>query len=217
MKIKWLGHACFLITSDSGLKLITDPYEPNFYGIISYAPVTETCDIATLSHQHGDHNYTKTLKGNFQTVQGAGKHQAKGIEITGTPSYHDKTSGKERGENTIFSFTIDGIRLCHCGDLGHPLNDATIRALGKVDILLIPTGGPEATLELGEALELRDKLKPAVTIPMHFRNQKCTFPQHGEDDLIKLKPYAVRAGKSEVEFQAGRLPQNQILILEPAL
>ena len=26
MKIKWLGHAAFLITSDSGTRIITDPY-----------------------------------------------------------------------------------------------------------------------------------------------------------------------------------------------
>ena len=26
MKIKWLGHAAFLITADSGTRIITDPY-----------------------------------------------------------------------------------------------------------------------------------------------------------------------------------------------
>ena len=26
MKIKWLGHACFVITSDAGTKIMTDPY-----------------------------------------------------------------------------------------------------------------------------------------------------------------------------------------------
>ncbi len=212
-----MEHAFFLITSESGLKVITDPYEPGFRGILSYAPVTEACDIATLSHQHGDHNYTGTLKGNFQIIQKTGKQQVKGIEFTGTPSYHDRTSGKERGENIIFSFAIDGVHLCHSGDLGHPLDDATIRALGRVDILLIPTGGPIATLELTEALELRDKLKPSVMIPMHLRNEKCSFPKYGTDDLLKLKPDSERAQKSEVEFFTGHLPRNQILILEPAL
>ena len=27
MKIKWLGHASFLITSDNGTRIITDPYK----------------------------------------------------------------------------------------------------------------------------------------------------------------------------------------------
>ncbi|MFH1381966.1 MAG: hypothetical protein ABIH70_03635 [Chloroflexota bacterium] len=52
---------------------------------------------------------------------------------------------------------------------------------------------------------------------MHFRNDKCNFPKYGIEDLLKLKPQAVRVGKSEVEFTAGKLPQGQVLILEPSL
>ena len=85
MKVKWLGHACFLITSDSGLKIVTDPYEPGFRDIISYAPVKESPHIVTLSHQHGDHNYTDDLQGSPEIVPGAGKHYVKGIEFAGTP------------------------------------------------------------------------------------------------------------------------------------
>ncbi len=217
MKVKWLGHACFLITADSGLKIITDPYEAGFRGIISYGPVREASDIVTISHQHGDHNYTGDLQGTPKIVQGAGRHQVKGIEFVGTPCYHDRVSGQERGDNTIFCFAVDDIWVCHCGDLGHPLDDSTLHSLGHVDVLLIPTGGPRATLELGEAVALWEKLQPAVIIPMHFRNQKCNFPKYGVEDLLKLKPEAVQAGKSEVAFTAGQLPAGQILILNPAL
>jgi len=217
MKIKWLGHACFLITSDSGLKILTDPYEAGFRGIISYGPVTESPDIVAISHQHGDHNYTGDLQGSPEIVQGAGRHLVKDIEFVGTPCYHDRASGQERGDNTIFCFTVDGIQVCHCGDLGHPLDASALHSLGHVDMLLIPTGGPAATLELDEAVDLWEKLEPSVVIPMHFRNQKCNFPKYGIEDLVELKPTAVRAGKSEVEFTAGQLPKGQILILMPAL
>ena len=37
MKIKWYGHAAFLITSDQGVKIITDPYES---GAVSYTHLT---------------------------------------------------------------------------------------------------------------------------------------------------------------------------------
>ena len=217
MKVKWLGHACFLITADSGLKIVTDPYEAGFRGIINYGPVRESPDIVTISHQHGDHNYTGDLQGSPEVVQGAGTHLVKGTEFVGTPCYHDQTSGQERGDNTIFCFTVDDIRLCHCGDLGHPLDEDTLRSLGHVDVLLIPTGGPAATLELDEAVALWEKLKPGVVIPMHFHNQKCSFPRYGVEDLVKLKPGAVRAGQSETEFTAGQLPSGQILILDPTL
>lgn len=215
MKVKWLGHACFLITADSGLKIVTDPYQAGFRGLIDYGPVGESADIVTISHQHGDHNYTGDLQGSPEIVQEAGRHQVKGIEFVGTPCYHDRASGQERGDNTVFCFTVDDIRLCHCGDLGHPLDDNTLSALGHVDVLLIPTGGPAATLELEEAVALWEKLQPGVIIPMHFRNQKCNFPKYGIEDLVKLRPESVPAGKSQAEFLAGRLPAGQILILDP--
>ena len=217
MKVKWLGHACFLITADGGLKIITDPYEAGFRGIINYGPIKEAPDIVTISHHHGDHNYTGDLQGSPEVVQGAGRHHAKGIEFVGIPCYHDRVEGSERGENTIFCFTVDDIRVCHCGDLGHPLDDSTMQALGKVDVLLIPSGGPQATLELDEAVELWEKLQPGVIIPMHFRNEKCNFPKYGVEDIMKLRPNAVEAGKSEAEFTAGQLPEGQVLILDPAL
>lgn len=217
MKIKWLGHACFLITADSGLKIVTDPYEAGFRGIISYGPVRESPDVVTISHQHGDHNYTGDLQGSPEVVQGAGKRQVKGVEFEGIACYHDRVSGQQRGDNTIFCFTVDDIRVCHCGDLGHPLDDSTLHSLGHVDVLLIPTGGPAATLELDEAVALWEKLQPGVIIPMHFRNQKCNFPKNGVEDLVKLKPKAVQASRSEAEFIAGGLPTGQILILDPAL
>lgn len=217
MKVKWLGHACFLITAGSGLKIVIDPYEAGFRDLINYGPVKESPDIVTISHGHGDHNYTADLQGNPEIVQGAGKHLVKGIEFLGTPCYHDRVSGGERGENTIFCFTVDGVRVCHCGDLGHPLDDAALGSLGQVDVLLMPTGGPVATLELEEAMALWEKLRPAVVIPMHFRNDKCGFPKYGVDDLVRLRPGAVRAGSTEAEFTAGSLPTGQILILEPAL
>ena len=217
MKVKWLGHACFLITSANGLRIITDPYEPNFNNIISYAPVNETADIVTTSHQHGDHNYTKDIKGNFTVVAGPGEKIVKGIEFNGTSCYHDRVSGKQRGENTIFSFTLDGINVCHFGDLGHPLDNAIIKSLGKVDVLFIPTGGPAATLELDEAAHIWDALKPALVIPMHFKNDKCTFPKYTVKDLLVLKPNAKQIGKMEVEINVAILPKGEIWILDHAL
>lgn len=217
MKIKWLGHACFLITSNSGVKVITDPYKVGHRDIIHYGPVNESPDIVTISHQHDDHNYTGDLQGSPEIIQGVGKHLVKGIEFVGIPSYHDRVSGQERGDNTIFCFAIDAIRICHCGDLGHPLDDSTVSSLRRVDVLLIPTGGPPPTLELDEAIALWEKLQPGVIIPMHFRNQKCDFPKYGVEDLMKLKPMTIQVGKSEIELSAGQYPVGQILILDPAL
>ncbi len=217
MKIKWLGVACFLITSNKEQKIVMDPYEIDPRGSIKHAPVTEYADIVTVSHEHGDHNHTSDLKGNPEIIRGVGKHLVKGIEFSGVGSYHDNVSGAQKGPNTIFCFTVDGIRVCHCADLGHTLNSDALKSIGHVDVLMFPTGGPPQTIDLDEAIALWDKMKPGVVIPMHFRNPKLSFPKYGTEDLLKIKPNAIQTGKSEVEFVAGKVPSGQIMILEPAL
>lgn len=218
MILKWLGHAAFHITLGDGTRIITDPYEAGFRGIIEYSPIEEVADIVTVSHEHGDHNSVTGLPGNPEVVRGASTHRVHGIEFSGLASYHDKASGNERGPNTIFCFAGDGLRVCHLGDLGHQLSDEQVAELGDVDVLLIPTGGPRATVELEEARELCQKIKPKVIIPMHFKNDKCSFPAHGVDDFIAGKGNAKRVNATEVELTKENLPSTtQILVLDHAL
>jgi len=110
MKVKWYGHAAFLITSDQGIKIITDPYEPGaFGGAIAYGPIPDQADIVLVSHDHADHNYVQGLKGKPQVVKGTGSHKVKNLEFKGFAAYHDGRKGSERGQNTIFCFSVDGI------------------------------------------------------------------------------------------------------------
>lgn len=95
MKIKWLGHASFLITSDTGTKIVTDPYVTG--GPLSYGEIKESADIVTVSHEHGDHNNAAAVQGNPEVVKGTTK--AGGIEFKGIPTYHDDAEGNQRGKN----------------------------------------------------------------------------------------------------------------------
>jgi len=213
MRIKWLGHASFLITSDSGIKIITDPYQPDER--LKYGEINESADIVTVSHEHGDHNYVSAVRGNPEAIRGTAK--VKGIELKGIPAYHDDAGGSQRGKNTIFCFAVDGVRVCHLGDLGHPLSDKQVAELGSVDILIIPVGG-SYTIDAKVAGQVCDKLKPKVIIPMHFRNDKCIFPIAGVDEFLQGKEGVSRLDISEVEFKQGELPATtKIVVLKPAL
>jgi len=213
MKIKWLGHASFMITSETGTKIITDPYVTAEN--LNYGEIKESADIVTVSHEHGDHSNVSGVRGNPEVVRGTAK--VKGIEFKGIPTYHDDAEGKVRGNNTILCFEVDGIRVCHLGDLGHPLSDKQTAELGSVDILLIPVGG-FYTIDAKVASQLCDRLKPKVIIPMHFKNNKCTFPIAGVDEFLQGKEGVSRLDASEAEFKQGELPAStQILVLKPAL
>ncbi len=216
MKIKWLGHASFLITADSGTKIITDPYLTG--GALNYDEIKESADIVTTSHDHFDHNHVASVGGNPEVVKTAGPSEAKGIKFNGTPTHHDDTGGSQRGSNVIFCFEVDGIKVCHLGDLGHPLSDQQAAELGTVDILLIPVGG-NYTIDAKVATETYGKLNPRIIIPMHFNNERCKdFPVAGVADFLQGKDNVTNLEVSEAEFKSGVLPAApQIVVLKPAL
>lgn len=219
MKIKLLGHSAFLITSDSGVRIITDPYQSGgFNGGIEYKPIRETADIVTISHEHSDHNYVKDIGGNPEIIRKTDEREVKGIKIAGTLTCHDKTSGRQRGLNTVFCVTVDGIRVCHLGDLGHELSAKEIKAIGDVDVLLIPVGG-YFTIDAAEAFRTVNALNPKIVIPMHYKTPAIDFPIAEVDEFAaKMKGYSVkRLAKSEVEVdKAGMLHKIEVWILQHA-
>lgn len=217
MKIEWIGHACFCITAQKGVKIITDPYEAGLGGLINYGPVNESADIVTVSHDHGDHNHVPAVSGHPVVVKGTGITEARGIEFKGTAAYHDQSNGAKSGANTIFSFEVDGIRLAHLGDLGHSLSSEQLSELQGTEILFAPTCGAPATLDLGEAVDLWERLRPRVVVPMHFKNAKCTFPKYDIDDLVRLRSDVKKMGTSIISFSKDDLPAPvQIILLDPS-
>ena len=213
MKIKWLGHACFTITSEAGIKIIADPYVTG--GSIKYGEITESADIVTVSHDHFDHNNVAVVRGKPEVVRETAK--VKGIEFKGIPSYHDEAGGNQRGNNIIFCFEVDRIRVCHLGDLGHRLSDKQVTELDRIDILLIPVGG-YYTIDAKVATQVCNQLKPEVIIPMHFRTNRCDLPIAAVEEFLKGKDRVVRLDASEASFKQEELPvSTQIIVLKSEL
>ena len=215
MKVKWLGHASFLITSEEGIKIITDPYATGMG--ISYGDINEAADIVTVSHEHGDHNNVDAVSGSPQVVKDTGVQEVKGIQFKGIASYHDDTEGSQRGPNTIICFMVNDVKLCHLGDLGHQLSEGQVADIGEVDVLLLPVGG-FFTIDAAVATDTTEKLKPRIIIPMHYSTDKCAYPISGVDDFLKGKADVKRMDATEAEFSKSDLPSpTEIVVLRHAL
>jgi len=213
MKIKYLAHSAFLITAENGIRIITDPYETSME--IKHGTINETADIVTVSHEHGDHNNVSAVKGNPKIVKAS--QEVKGINIKAVAAAHDDKGGSRRGKNTIFCFNIDGINVCHAGDLGHELTADQVKAIGNVDVLMIPVGG-FFTVDAGTATKVCEQLKPKIVIPMHFKTDKLDLPISGVEDFIRGKNNVTRSSDSEMELKAGNLPAStQIVVLKQSL
>ena len=170
MNIKWFGQSCFMLTAENGTKIIMDPYSKMFGFLSGYKLPEIDADIVTISHNHSDHNNVGAVKGDLVLIREPGVFSQEGIDIKGVQTFHDNVSGAKRGKNVVYNFRIDGLNVCHCGDLGHLLNLEQINEIGKVDILLLPIGG-RAVLDASGAAEVMKQLNPAVMIPMHYRTK----------------------------------------------
>ena len=210
--IKWLGHSSFLIALDDALKVVTDPFDSR----VGYPLPDVTADVCVVSHDHFDHNCVSVVKGNPQVVKGIGEKEAKGIKFKGVGSFHDEKQGSERGENTIFTWEMGGIRFAHAGDLGTGLSDSQIKEIGAVDVLFVPTGG-FYTIDATTASKVVSSLNPKVVIPMHYKTPFLgeNFPIAGVDEFLKGKENVVKVGSNSVSFTKENLPEKTtIYVLE---
>ncbi len=218
MNIKWIGHSCFLITADSGKTLLTDPYDSRAYlGTLLYRQVDLSPDICAISHGHPDHAAVKYLGGPPHVIDTEGEYDIDGFDIRGVATFHDASEGAQRGGNTVFVIRVDGVSVCHLGDLGHRLSARQSEAIGAIDVLLIPVGG-YFTIDAAVATAVWEQLgPPPVTIPMHFRNEKCLFQIEGVDKFLAGKSGVDKPGESEIALMQENLSgAPKIVVLEPA-
>ncbi|HLA36849.1 MAG TPA: MBL fold metallo-hydrolase [Candidatus Brocadiales bacterium] len=217
--IKWFGHSCFLIESSQGTKILTDPLgEETGYPLPEVMP-----DIITISHEHFDHNYVRPYRSRPKVIRGLttdGKdwerieETVKDVTISNVFTYHDNKGGKKDGPNSIFVFQLEGLRIVHTGDLGHLLSEEQIKALGQIDVLLIPIGGV-TTISPFEANEVLEQLRPKIAIPMHYKTPVCTFTLYSTKHFIKDKTNVRKVGSNTLSLSKGSLPNSpEIVILD---
>jgi L-ascorbate metabolism protein UlaG (beta-lactamase superfamily) len=213
MKITWIGHACFLIATKEG-RLLTDPFAAK----VPCAFPAVTADVVTVSHEHHDHNAVDRVSGKPAAVRGVGAHRAGELEIVGIASSHDASGGSQRGQNTIFAFTLEGIRLAHLGDLGAPLDKTQVAALRGVQVLFTPVGG-YYTIDAATAAEVVRQLPDVrLVFPMHYRTKQIAdWPIAPVDEFLRTMDNVRHIESSDVDLTKATLPETlEVWVLEPA-
>lgn len=185
MTINWYGQSCFQITSSQGknnnVSIVIDPFSED----LGLRIPRLTADILLVSHGHSDHSNVKAVAGEPFVISGPGEYEKKEVFIQGIPSFHDSSSGKERGTNTIYVIEAEDLRICHLGDLGQKeLTPEQIDKIGEIDVLMIPVGGVY-TISAKEAVKIMSQIEPNITIPMHYQLPKMKLKIDGLDKFLK--------------------------------
>jgi len=206
--ITWLGHSCFRIKGNQAT-VITDPFPPD----LGYTLGKPTADIVTVSHQHPSHCYIQGIGGEPKVVRGPGEYEISNVLIIGVATCHDAVKGQTRGKNTVYLMEIDGVALCHLGDLGHVLNNDQIEEIGNVDVLLLPVGGV-STINATLAAEVIRQLEPKAVIPMHYRTDSVSRELDPVGDFLKEMGMENIESRPKLTISKSNLPPStQVFLL----
>jgi len=184
MTVTWLGHSCFCLES-GGYRVVLDPYFVETYPALRVRAHKTLC-----SHTHRDHCFTEAVERISD-----GKKDPFTVETLST--FHDEKGGVLRGDNTVHILSAEGLRVVHCGDLGHELGAEQAEKLRGCDVLLIPVGG-YYTIDAKTAKRVVDAVQPRAVVPMHYR-----FGSHGYDVIETVEPFLSTFAGNTVQRLSG--------------
>jgi L-ascorbate metabolism protein UlaG (beta-lactamase superfamily) len=218
MKLKYLAHAAFLLTADKGTRILTDPYKSgSTAGALNYLPINESAEIITISHSHPDHSFIAPNNQEAIIINTPEMLKFNGVEISGFQVFHDSKKGKERGSNIIFTIKVDGLTVCHLGDLGHDLTEAELKPILNVDLLLMPVG-EVFTISTETATSLLTRINPKICIPMHYKTEAIPFNLSPVTKFLIGKKNIKTVPNSEVVLDEQSLPETtEVWVLPPSL
>lgn len=174
MDITWLGHAAFKLTDSQGFSVITDPYTPEGVG---YTPIRESADLVIISSDDDSAHCRADLIPGDPTVlnaltvaQTGGTATAEGLYVRAIEAaeWDHHPEHAVPGQNGMYRFEMDGLKIAHMGDVGNPLTEAQQDFFADTDVLLALAGG-YLTIELPDLMEMIHRVRPKLVIPMHFR------------------------------------------------
>ena len=150
--------------------------------------------------------------GEPRIIKGPGEYEISGILIIGIATFHDTQRGQVRGKNTVYVMEIDGVSVCHLGDLGHVLTAAQVEELGDVDVLLLPVGGV-TTINAPTAAEVVRVLEPKVVLPMHYQTPALKWQLEPVTRFLKEIGVTQVEPKPKLSFTRTSLPDGTNVFL----
>ena len=210
--IQYFGHNFFLITTNKGTRIVTDPLGPGWY-----PNPNAVGDVVTVGKEMFNHNAVEIVLGNPLILRGLINYGAdwnkvsmsfKDTFIYNVP-IHQNAEVIEGIKGSAFVFDLGTLCIAHLGDLSQKLNEQQIKAFGKVDVALTPIGGGR-TMGPDLAREVLAQLKPKIAIPMHHRDNPYLVKQFSAG----LKAQILKTDTLAVSKNA--LPSSlEIRVLQP--
>jgi len=158
-------------------------------------------------------------------IKGPGEYEVKRVQIRGIADSSGKLEKKDIVNNTIFQIKLEGIKMCHLGNLKEAqVSSEILEKIVGIDILFIPVGG-DFTISGKEASRLVSQIEPKIAIPMNYipSDKKNYFKIKGlklglgdEKDFLRALGIKTKEKTKKLKIKAEELPGNgtELVLLE---
>jgi len=202
--ISWLGHAGFLIRNS---KIIyVDPYN-----IKEGLP---KADIILITHSHYDHCSVADLNKivqegtiivctpdsqskiarfevpiRMEIIEADNEIDLGSVKVSTLPAYNIDKSFHEKSEGLVgYLIKLNGVIIYHAGDTDNIPEMERLTGYNKNFVALLPVGG-RYTMTAEEAALAAKKIKPTISIPMHWGSIVGT-----KEDALEFKELCEEEG-----------------------
>lgn len=183
MEITWHKNICFKVKGEDATVLVGPHAEGE----------NEAADLVLTSLAE----YPQ-IEGAVNTFNWPGEYESKEVPVNAFQAYTSPRNedGKSEGDDVvIFRFVVDGITVCHLGELGHTLTSELVDKIGDVDVLMIKIG-QDANLDKKKALDVIEAIEPRIIIPMGEGDPMAALKEFGIDAPNKDSKLTIKGRSS---------------------
>ncbi|MEE9592981.1 MAG: MBL fold metallo-hydrolase [Thermoplasmata archaeon] len=195
MELAWHGHSCFEIRGSRAVVL--DPHDGRSLGI---PPPTVAADFVFVSHDHFDHNATRSVRGDPRVVDKRFEGKLDGLAVETKILPHDDVGGEKRGLVRAYQVHLDGMTFLHLGDVGATPDAVELGEKERVSVLFVPVGGV-FTVGPKEAVQWVEAIDPEVAVPMHYRVGGLSLSIRPVEEFLSLTSRPILRLGQAVSFQ----------------
>ncbi|MDP6349021.1 MAG: MBL fold metallo-hydrolase [Chloroflexota bacterium] len=208
MEIAWFGSGCFRLR-DRNTIAVTDPYlpDPSFQNLQIKADVTTLSLIGPKIRK-----LVAASRPEVYTIQEPGEYEIGGIFVRGLPTHRPSVESNGQSAGFVYRYTVDGVSVCHLGQLNAPPDQEVIDQFGSPQVLIVPPGG-RGSLSRADAIRLVSAMTPSYVIPMGYAAAKPAENEEAITGFLRELGMDLPEQAAAFTIRRGALPTENIEVV----
>ena len=204
MEIAWYGSSCFRLRDRNTIAL-ADPYRPD----PKFQNLQIKTDLISVSQPSRElRSIVANVRKSPYVINRPGEYEVGGIFVNAVWSGPDNDQPDGAAPSLICTFAVDGVSICHLGQLAAPPSKELLESITPFDVLIIPPGG-RGKLSSAQAARIVSATSPKVVIPMEYAPSEHENGGDGIDSFLREAGLEAGAPVAAINLSRTTLPDDK--------